>query len=364
MGVWKNIQSIGSFSVGGIHLFHLLVPGIILIMTLILRKKIVNLFIGMLQKIFYKSEKCSNRLFITKMELPAHFAIALLGIWAALEFIPLSRGVKAFWAHFLRSSLAFLIFWAVYRSVEVLAYILSRVGDNSGIRLSPMMISFIKSGIKVLVVTIGIIVIAQEWGYNAAGFIAGLGLGGLVIALAAKDTVANLFGSLMIMIDKPFEVGDWIMTPHVEGTVEDVGFRSTRVRTFAQALVTVPNSMMSNEPVTNWSRMGKRRINFRLGIAYTATSGQIKECVGRIREMLKNHTEVHSETVCVYFERFADNSLDIFVYLFTKTTEWQSFLEVQEDINLRIMSILEVMNIGLARTATKVQLNPKSKEGL
>ena len=99
--------------------------------------------------------------------------------------------------------------------------------------------------------------VAQEWDYRIDGFIAGLGLGGLAFSLAAKDTLSNVFGGLVVILDKPFSIGDWIKTPSVEGTVEDISFRSTKVRTFAQALVTVPNATLANEPVTNWTRMGK-----------------------------------------------------------------------------------------------------------
>ncbi|MGI6226826.1 MAG: mechanosensitive ion channel family protein, partial [Peptococcales bacterium] len=144
--------------------------------------------------------------------------------------------------------------------------------------------------------------------------------------------------------------------PQVEGTVEEMGFRSTKVRTFAQALVTVPNSVISKNPITNWSKMGKRRINYRLGLTYNTTSDQLRECVKRLREMLKSHPEVHPETIFVYFERFGDNSLEIFLYFFTKTTNWQKFLEAQEDINLQIMDILKELDLSVALPTRSIHI--------
>jgi len=134
----------------------------------------------------------------------------------------------------------------------------------------------------------------------------------------------------------------------VEGTVEDITFRSTKIRTFAQALVTVPNSSLANEPITNWSRMGKRRITFHLGVTYSTTRDKLEKCVKSIRKMLEEHPGIHKETIFVNFERFNDSSLDIFMYFFTNTTNWGEYLNVREDVNFRIMEILEQEGVSVA----------------
>ena len=200
----------------------------------------------------------------------------------------------------------------------------------------------------------GTITILSDWGYNIGALLTGLGLGGLAFALAAKDTLANLFGSIMIMIDRPFRMGDWILTPTVEGTVEDIGFRSTKIRTFAQALVSVPNSIVSNEPITNWTRMGKRRITFRLGVKYDTTPEQMRKLVKEIKEMLHLYDEIHPQTIYVYFENFGDSALEIFLYFFTKTTNWMKYLEIKEEVNLRIMKILDEVGVEVAFPSTSL----------
>jgi MscS family membrane protein len=190
--------------------------------------------------------------------------------------------------------------------------------------------------------------IAEEWGFNINGFIAGLGLGGLAFALAAKETVSNLFGGIVIVTEKPFTIGDWIKTPSVEGTVEDITFRSTKIRTFAQALVTVPNSTLANEPIINWSKMGKRQITFHLGVTYSTSREQLQTIARRIELMLIEHKEIHNDTIIVRFDRFNESSLDIYLYFFTNVTSFADYLSIKEDVNFRIMAILEEEGVNMA----------------
>jgi len=200
----------------------------------------------------------------------------------------------------------------------------------------------------VIIIALAIVIIVQEWNYDISGLVAGLGLGGLAISLAARDSVANIFGGVIIILDKPFAVGDWIMTPSVEGTVEEMSLRSTRVRTFANALVAIPNAVLANEAITNWTRMHKRRVSFHLGVTYTTPRQKLQTCVNRIKDLLENHPEVHPDLIMVRFEQFAGSSLDIFIYFFTKTKVWAEFLAVREEINFKIMEILEQEGVSIA----------------
>ena len=128
-----------------------------------------------------------------------------------------------------------------------------------------MVIPLLSKALRFVIIAIAITVILQEFDYEVSGFVAGLGLGGLAISLAAKEALANMLGGIVIITEKPFVIGDWIFTPSIEGTVVEITFRSTKVRTFADALVTMPNDTLVNEPITNWSRMEKRRHTFNLG---------------------------------------------------------------------------------------------------
>ena len=225
------------------------------------------------------------------------------------------------------------ISWIVYELILPLY----RLIDKEQSSLEKLIIKIV----KIFVIIIGGITILQEWGYNVNGFLASLGLLGMAFALAAKDTVANLFGSFVIFTDKPFIVGDWIKTQDVEGTVEHIDIRSTRVRTFAQALVTVPNASLANSAILNWSQMGKRRIKMNLGLTYSTTGEQVEQIIADIKDMLVDHKDIHQETIHVYFSAFGDSSLNIFCYYFTKTTAWGEFMKVREDTYLKLMKIVE-----------------------
>lgn len=151
---------------------------------------------------------------------------------------------------------------------------------------------------------------------------------------------ATFFGGLVIIFEKPFELGDWISTASLEGSVEDITFRSTKIRTLANALTVVPNSKLCGEPITNWTRMKMRLAQFTLGLTYGTPKRTVEAVTNRVRAMLENHPGVHSETVQVRLSEFADSSIDIAVQFYTKTTDIVEYRAVKEDVNLRIMDIM------------------------
>ena len=357
--ILKQIEAALKYTVFNINIFKLVSALVIILLFLTLRQLFVKVVVRMLKKLTARTKTVLDDLIVDALEIPVRFLFVVLGIWIASKVLSLPEDAQEFIYRMIHSLIAFSLFWAAYRSADVINSFLKEITDKTDTKLDDMLVPFLHSGLKVIVIISGTVTILQQWVENIGGLLAGLGLGGLAFALAAKDTAANLFGSITVMVDRPFGIGDWIMTPHVEGTVEGMGFRSTRIRTFAQALVTIPNSVMSNDPITNWSRMGKRRVSFRLGLSYGTTSEQIKECVRCLRELLENHSEVHAQTIYVYFEKFGESSLDILLYFFTKTTVWQKYLEVQEDINFKIMEILEELEITVAFPSRSVYVESR-----
>jgi MscS family membrane protein len=189
---------------------------------------------------------------------------------------------------------------------------------------------------------IALVIILQIWNIDVSAFIASLGLGGLAFALAAKDTAANLFGGLTLLADKSLKMKDWIKVEGVEGVVEEIGLRTTKIRTFEKSLITVPNQILANTPVENFSRRGIRRIKFRVGLTYDTSSEDIKKIVADINKMLKEHKDIAQDSsMHVRFDKFEDSSLSIFVYTFTSTANWARYLEIKEDVNIKVMKIVE-----------------------
>ncbi|MDY6826732.1 MAG: mechanosensitive ion channel family protein [Bacillota bacterium] len=291
-----------------------------------------------------KTKTAIDEAILLAFENPLKKLILVIGFYIALLSLPLGPAVDAVIGNIFRSLLIVFIAAGFYNLVGGDAY--HKLSEKLSVEKT--VAGFATKALRFIIIALAVAIIAQEWDYDVNGFIAGLGLGGLAVALAAKDALANIFGGLVILLDKPFAVGDWISSPSVEGTVEEMGFRSTRVRTFANAQVTVPNASLANDPITNWTRMQKRRISFHLGVTYNTSRQKLQRCIDRIRTMLARHPKVHPETIFACFDEFNDSSLDIFIYFFTKTTEWGKHLAVKEEINFKIMAILEEEGVSVA----------------
>lgn len=324
-----------------------------LLLFLLLRGFLARFVFGLASKIAARSKTRIDISFFLALENPLKNFILVLGIFIALSILPLSPLLDHYITVVFRILVVVFLAWAFYNLAGSRPF----KSMSRRYRLDRLLVDFAIKAVKAIIVALAVIMILHQLGYDVNGFIAGLGLGGLAVALAAKDVLANIFAGIVIIADKPFSVGDWIETPQVEGTVEQVTFRSTRIRTFAQALVTVPNAVLANEAVTNWSRMEKRRVTFSLGVAQGTPREKLQKCVDRIRVMLDTRSDIHRETIFVRFDRFSESSLDIFLYFFTVTTNWGEFLQVKEDVNFRIMEILEDEGVSLARPLRSIRLD-------
>ena len=210
------------------------------------------------------------------------------------------------------------------------------------------LLPFLNTVFKYLIIALGAIFVLQELNFDVAALIASLGVVGIGISLASKDTVANLFGFAAIVSDNPFKVGDFIKTPDVSGIVEHEGMRSTRVRQLDQALVTVPNNLLTNAIVLNWSRLEKRRLNITLTFTYSTTSEQMRAAVTAIKQLLENTDNVDPQSVIVHFVDFSASSLDVLVICQVLLTDWREYTALKEQLNLEIMGIVESLGISFA----------------
>ena len=186
--------------------------------------------------------------------------------------------------------------------------------------------------------------------------IAGLGIGGLIVTLAAQDTAKNLFGGLVIFLDKPFSVGDWIQMDAYEGTIEDITFRTTRIRTFENSLVNVPNSIISNTSVINWSKMEKRRYKANIKIDLSTSVDKLQELKKKILDMLHEREGIIDDSTMVKFDNVSEDGLNLLIYTYTHSVDYESYLSEVEDINYRILKILKEENIELAYDTTNVYI--------
>ncbi len=305
---------------------------------------LVKLIFWLLKKTGLHTDDEAN--LFNAFETPLRILLVFLGVYLALRYSQLPARYDAIMIRFLRSLLVLSLAWGLCRLAGSQRFLSGEMIQK--LNISSILIPFLSKVSRFIIIALAIVLIAHEWGYDVNGFIAGLGLGGLAFALAAKDALANVFGGIIIVMEKPFVINDWVQTPSVEGIVEEISFRSTRFRTFEQALVTVPNSTLANEPITNCSRMDKRKLSFYISLSYNSSREQMEKVVSRIDQLLHDHDGIDPDDILVRFEKFSESSLDILVNCFTKTTAFSKYVAVREELNLKIMQIVEEEGVSMA----------------
>jgi MscS family membrane protein len=229
-----------------------------------------------------------------------------------------------------------VIAWGVWRFISGIEIKQLDKGND------PTTVQLVGKVTKLTLTVLIILPIFQVLGISISGMLAFGGMGGLIVGMAAKDLLANFFGSIMIYLDRPFNVGDWIRSPdrNIEGTVESIGFRLTVIRTFDKRPLYVPNSVFTNIAVENPSRMHNRRIKETIGVRYKDAK-KLPIILDEVRNMLINHTDIdNTQTLIVNFDTFGASSLEFFIYTFTKTTNWIEFHHIKQDVMLQILNII------------------------
>jgi MscS family membrane protein len=248
------------------------------------------------------------------------------------------------------------IFWILLKMIDFVGLILLKKAELTENKMDDQLIPFIIEIGKIFVYIFGIfIIMGSVFNINITALATGLGIGGLALAMASKESLENLLGSFTIFFDRPFTVGDVVIVGSVTGTVEKVGFRSTRIRTFDKSLVTVPNKKMIDAELDNLGLRSVRRVKFNVGLTYETSSNQIKAIVTDIQEMINLHKKTNQEGR-VRFQEFGSSSLDIMVMYFVDSPRWEDLIDVKEDVNYRIMEIVKKHKSDFAFPSTTVYL--------
>ncbi|GJM23491.1 MAG: hypothetical protein DHS20C15_34060 [Planctomycetota bacterium] len=238
--------------------------------------------------------------------------------------------------------------WGVYRLVDVLGEALKQWANGTDSTLDDLLVPLAIRTLKVFVFAMGIVFLADQLKLNVAGLLTGLGLGGLAFALAAQDLVKNLFGSVMVIADRTFQVGDWVVVDDVEGSIEDVGFRSTKIRTFYNSLITVPNSTFITASVDNLGQRRYRRWKTTLSLTYSTPPERIEAFCEGVRELVRRHPYTRKDYYQVYLNAYAAASLDVLVYVFFETPEWSTELRERERLMLDILRLAKRLGVDFA----------------
>lgn len=303
-------------------------------------------------KIFKPKAKTKKEIRNNAFYTPLKVFYVVLGIYLALLFIrqPLNTGkwINSAIDKLFQIVIIILTANGIANSLTTNNSLVNRLKDRMKPDVEDSMLKFVLKGIRILVYIIAGFIIITDLGIKLNGLVAGLGIGSVVITLAAQDTAKNLFGGLVIFLDKPFVVGDWIEIENYEGTVEDITFRSTRVRTFENSVVNIPNAVIANDSIINWSRMEKRRNKVNLCLDLDTPLEKVQIVQKRIKELLIKHDDVIDDTIIVRFDNITDNGINLLVCSYTNSIDYASFLEEKEKINFKIMQILKEEKVELA----------------
>ena len=260
----------------------------------------------------------------------------------------------------------YLLFWAIVlirlavKFVVIGGAMLLKKAQETETKSDDQLIPFVVEAVKVVVIIFGALIASSTiFKLNVGSLVAGLGIGGLALALAAKESLENLFGSVAIFLDKPFLVGDLVTVSGITGTVEKVGFRSTRIRTLEKSYVTIPNKMMVDAELDNLSLRTFRRVKFNIGLLYGTKKSTIKSIVQKIQQYIDEHPHTNQDGQ-VKFMDFGSSSLDIMVLYYIDTMEYGVFLNIKEEINYKIMEIVEAEDSDFAFPTQTIHLNKEN----
>jgi MscS family membrane protein len=358
-GFWQEVQKVWDAGIFGTDLGNIFLVAGIFLLFLFARRIFFRTIMQSFKVVARKTQTDLDDQVLIAIEQPLEFAFVVIGLYVAAQFVTLSETLAYILAQLVRSLIAVTIFWAIFRVVDPLSSLLDRaIGLFGSESMHETVKGFFVKVTKAVVVALGIAAVFQEWGFNVAAVLGSLGLVGMAVALGAQDLIKNMFAGLTIFLDRMFEKGNWIKTPDVEGNVEEIGFRATKVRQFDKALVTIPNSKLASEALINFSRMTQRRIYWRIGVEYRTTKEQLRGIITDIRNYLHSNPDFETDPAktktFVYLDSFGASSVDILLYCFTKTTVWGEWLAVKEHLAYKIKEIVEGHGSSFAFPSTSL----------
>lgn len=302
---------------------------------------------------------------LSSIKKPLHIIALTLSCALGLALIDTpSWGVTIFkWIFIIvRGICIWCVIWYLLLVTTKLTEHFNERASKTESKLDDMLVPIISSSIKFILVAFGVLLVIQNLGYSVSSVLAGLGIGGAAVALASKDTLANIFGSLVVFFDHPFDIGDWIEVNGISGSVEEIRLRSTIIRTWDNSLVTMPNQLLTTASINNYERRHKRKMDCNFGVLYSTTADQIEKIVSDIKQYILENPDLYAPNHYVGFLGFGDSSLDIEVVVFTLETSKAEHMAVRQKFLLQVMRIVEAAGTGFAfptRTLEWASNSPK-----
>lgn len=326
---------------------HFAIAGLFIVFALLLRRVVTGILFGSLKKLASRTKTTLDDKMLPALETPVATFILLLGIFGGLKVLKLSPETDQAIGYGSTVAFSLTMFWIMLRAFNALLDHAQEIASKRQMGVAAFM-PWIKKTLVTVFVVFGVLMVVQSLGYDVKALLAGLGIGGLAFALAAQDTIANLFGSVVVAIDQPFKLGEVIKLNGNVGMVEDIGLRSTRLRLIDKSLMVIPNKTVAAEYITNLSRFTGRRVEQVIGLTYDTTAQQMEEVVGEFRRLIVAEKEVDPNSVICYFRDYNASSLDIWMVFNVLDPDFHKHMQLRQRLSLAFMRAVEARGLSFA----------------
>ena len=334
---------------------HYVIAVSLLVIALLARRVVTIFLFSGLRKLAAKTTTTLDDKLFTALEPPVATFIMLVGIFAGLNVLKLPPETDRYLDYASTVAFSLAVFWLLWRALGALMEHAHEMAARRNMGIAAFM-PWIRKSIMVIFAVVGVLMVLQSFGVNVKAALAGLGLGGLAFALAAQDTLANVFGSIVVAIDQPFKIGEFVhIGPH-QGAVEDIGLRSTKLRRADKSLIIIPNKTVAAEAVTNMARFTRRRVEQVLGLTYDTKPEQMEAMVKEIHRILAAEPEIDADSIQVFFRDLSASSLDIWVVYETPDPDFQKHMRVKQRMNLALMRAVYARGLAFAFPSQSVYL--------
>ena len=343
--------------ISGINISEIIIALLIFLFFLFLRGVFSKFVVKRLENYVSKSTNNFDNSLVFSMEGPAKFFPVVLGFFVSTSYLTVETQAAEFLETINRSLITILIFWTFHQIIGPLSVVIKSVGGL----LSKDLINWIIKAIKVLIFILGAAAVLELWGIKIGPIIAGLGLFGVAVALGAQDLFKNLISGILVLVEKRFKIGDWILVEGIiEGIVEKIGFRSTVIRKFDKSIAIIPNFQFAENAVINISQTTNWIISWVINLQYDTSVDQLKTIRNEIEDYVKKNEDYNpSLGYAVRVDKFAESSIDMYVRCFTKTDEWEEWLAVKERLAISIKQIVEKNKASFAFPSQSIYVEKK-----
>jgi MscS family membrane protein len=334
---------------------HYAIGAMLLVVALLARRIVTLMLFPFLGKLASKTKSTFDNKFLPAMEGPVAAFIMVVGIFASLKVLKLSPATDEAIGYGSRVAFSLVVFWGMWRALSALLEHGGEIATARKLGIAAFM-PWIRKSLMSVFIVMGVLLTIQGLGYDVKAILAGLGIGGLAFALAAQDTLANVFGAIVVAVDQPFKLGEVVRIQGNVGAIEDIGLRSTRIRLIDKSLMVIPNKIVAAETVTNLSRFIRRRFEQVIGLTYDTPPDQVNAVVEEIGSIITAQPEVDAPGVMVFFRDFSASSLDIWIVYECPDPDFQKAMRCKQRINVLIMRALQARGLSFAFPTQTVHL--------